>query len=921
MQVFYLRFWLIFTLLGSLAATVQAQKSTKERYSFEFRGEELADALDVISRTVDINLVYDPKLVSDHIVYNRIKNHPFPELLDTILKEFNLDYLMLSTGTYVIVETMRQQHRAGSYRGKIVDAKTGRALPRATVLLADAAGGTTSNANGLFSLPELQVGRYTIVFSYLGYKPIKKEINITAGQTLEQDIRLQPERLTVSPLIVESHKNRISHVSANNTLTSNTRLEEVAESQAPLQSLSVLSGIQYGLPMANLHLQGGQRSEHLVTLDGAPVYNTFAIGRLFSIFSPFAIGDITVYKSGFGVEHGSQISGILAFNHSLPDSIPNTTVLESDPLSANIKGQYHIPIGKKGIQLMTAVRSSLWDLYKEPNMQEALNDWNFIDPLLTNQLNDFEADARLFNPQRRRSDIHFFDLHSAARYKINPYQTISGSLYLGRNGIETQLLNRAPRSVNVPKFLLAQDDYQWKNRTFQFSWHALLSPRLDLTTRISHSSGSLDHTFTLDNTNGVSGFSTTSESFLDSEDSATDIRLPTQIDGNTISNTSVVSQAIYQFTPTFSIQGGIKAQFLQSDVQISDNFFQPALNQQKSTILSGFLNVEQSINKHWSATFGTRFTHQYSVEKLLAEPRASIQYDRESFGSGHWSARLAGGIYRQFISRQEITNVAPSGVIPSLSIWTHTGAIKQPKAYHLSASMLFELNDATKISLEGFSKWQPDAIITSYRIINESVIPQNDAINEVGAFAEATSMRSYGFGFRANRLFPKQKMRLTAGYDYSFTQVDFNSQFGKKITAPWNQPHRAQLKVLWKPTSHIHIVTNWHGIWGRKWAFRPAYYNFLLFQDTSLPNNISFNSPGDDALSPLRQTDLTFIYRPNISSTDIELRLKLINVFNRKNELDRSLIPQAESPERGDLQIKTRTLPGFYPSLSAKVSF
>jgi len=922
MQVSYLRFWLIITLLSSLSAPIQAQKNTEERYNFEFRGKELTDALDIISRTVDINLVYDPKLVTNHIVYNRIKNQPFPKLLGSILKEFNLDYLMLSTGTYVIVETIRQQNIAGIYRGKITDAETGRPLPHATVLLADAAGGTTSNANGLFSMPELQEGSYTIVFSYLGYKPVQKEIKISSGQTLEQDIRLQPKRLTVSPLIVESHKNRISHLSKNNTITSNTKLEEVTESQSPLQSLSLFSGIQYGLPMSSLHLQGGQRSEHLITLDGVPVYNTFNIGRLFSIFSPYAINEITVHKSGFGVEHGSQISGLVAFDHTLSDSKTNTTLLQTNPLSANIRGQYHIPVGKNDIQIMTAFRSSLWDIYKEPNMKEALNEWNFIDPLITNQLKDFEADTRLFSPQNQRSDIQFFDLHTAAKYKINPYQTISGSLYLGRNSLETQLLNRAPASVDVPRFLVANDDYQWNNTALQLSWRAMLSPRLDLNTQIAYSSGSLDHSFTLANTNVVSGFNTSDLAFLDPDQSDELFRLPTQIEGNTITNTIINSTASYQFSPTFTLLGGFKTQFLQSDVQISDNFFQPALNQQESTIISGYLKAEQSINEHWLLTFGSRFTHQNTQNKLLAEPRVSLQFDGESFGTGHWSAQLSGGLFRQFISRQEITNVAPSSVIPSLSVWSHTGELNQPKAYHLAGSMIFQLDEDTNISLEGFSKWQPDAIITSYRALNESTA-NSIAPNEVGAFAESTSMQSSGFGFRVNRLFSEQKLRLITGYDFSSVNVDFSSQFGKTITAPWNQPHRAQFKALWNPTSNIHILAAWHGIWGRKWAFRPAYYNFLLFQETNLPNDISFGSPGDDALSPLRQTDLTFVYRPEMSSTDtdIEFRIKLINIFNRRNELDRSLIPQIESPEPGDLQISTRRLPGFYPSLSAQVTF
>ena len=60
-------------------------------------------------------------------------------------------------------------------RGKITD-KNNQPLSSVGVYLNKTLTGTTSNSNGEYQLPIKKLGNYTIVFQFLGYKTLKKEV-------------------------------------------------------------------------------------------------------------------------------------------------------------------------------------------------------------------------------------------------------------------------------------------------------------------------------------------------------------------------------------------------------------------------------------------------------------------------------------------------------------------------------------------------------------------------------------------------------------------------------------------------------------------------------------------------------------------------------------------------------------------------
>jgi hypothetical protein len=907
-----------------ISGPVHAQeRSSEKEFVFDFRGEPLTEVLDRVARETGIDLVYDPELVRQVIVFKRIQAETVSGLLASLLHSYRLDYITLSSGTIVIVRTPLDSPSYGSFAGKIVDEETGEPLPGASVMLADASGGTSSNRSGHFALNRMMSGTHHIIISYLGYESAFKTIDIRPDQQVQEYISLKPRPVDFAPVVVEAHRSQMPSSNSGNFLLPGSELDMASPGFSPIRNLNLMPGVQYGLPMTDLHLQGGQQGEHRILLDGVPVYNPYSFGRLFSSFSPFALGSVKLHKAGYGVQEGSQMAGLIDLSHDLNMKGSRGFLLQSDPLSLNFKADYSINTGnEKKLNIMTAGRSSFWNFYSNPVLEEMLAGWNTVDPLLTNSLLDLDGDASVYTPFWHDSDIRFRDFHFAAGYEPGRYSTLTASVYLGENKLHTRALNS--RAVNngdnLPNYLYADDAHSWSNAVARVRYDWLASPRLDLSVRAAISENRFEHS-SMAGLSDLSPFRTFSGTAYaaDSAGEISGIRfaLPTQIDGNRIQHMLAAGDVTWSFTPSLSADAGLQADLITSEVNISDSGYLGANTLQESGIYSAYVNLNHRPGRLWHLSYGSRVTIPGSSGILYAEPRASVQYDRPESAIGYWSVRVAGGLYRQFINDYRITNPGISTIVPEISIWSHADDSAIPKAYHLSASLLVEPTDKTTLNLESFYKWQPVTNITSYGnlISNEEVNR-----NEVGAFATSTSLRAFGAGARLQHHFRDPGLRIIAGYDYSYSRMDLSEQFGREIMTPWNEPHRAQFRAIYRAIPNFSVAARWQGVWGRAWGYRQAYYNFLRFTDPDLLDTIRFDNPGNDRLPGFSQLDLSLIWQPSIGRADTEIRIDLINILNRRNVTEFILTPVYEEGVRTGFERANRTLPGFYPSVSVQFS-
>jgi len=902
--------------LALFISPIQIDESDIDRrFTFEFSGVPLEMVLEEIVQSASVNLIYDPQLLSNYLVYQRIRNRTLSETLNEVLNPFGLDFIILSSGTFVIVKSSRGAPSYGNVSGLVADAITGEPLPGATILLADASGGTVTNLSGQFNLAPLISGTHELIISYVGYKPVRKVVEVIQTASTNEIVLLQPSIINFSPVVVSAHNPFLVRGHNSDSELNKMQLWDGKAPNSSLRSLSLFSGVQRISGFSDIHIQGGQRGGHRFFLDGAPVYNPTSFGQLFSAFSPFAISRVQVDKAGFGVESGSFVDGKINLSHEINHAYPFHGLMHVHPLAANVRGGMSIDTGNESaISIMTAFRSTYSGLYTDPVLSSRINQWEMVDPLIYNILDGNPGVPRNFITEANNSEIDFYDFHVASRFKVDRFKTVSFSLYTGKNEVATDIF--ATDSFSSQR-LYASDVYIWDNVATQARFDWLASPRIELNMQGSFSRNAMNHKYAFLNENQISeilasegSHSTDFSTLQNSISNGTQ-----QFDTNEINHFIFRTDAQYSFSPSFKFRSGIQYDHVGSKLLLSDSFYLPTDARSSSDIFSSYFSGKWFLNRNLFLDGGVRFTTFAQNSTIFAEPRLALQYDKESDVLGFYSLRLSGGIFRQFINQFDITNVGPSSLVPNFSIWMHDATTPQPKSYHGALSLLLQPASDTQINVEAYIKNQPIAYITSHRNLMVGSEINRSAFE---AFGEVTDIIAYGFGIRGQQGVLNQRIQLFGGYDYSFSSKNMETQFGSRMPAPWNTPHTVQFRALGRLSSSFAIVAQWQGMYGRTWAFRQSYYDFMVPHNFTQESGFNFEHPDKDKVRAFEQLDFSFIYSGSLKLAELEIRLDLMNVLNRSNTIDWNLF----YPSEGNApQIRERNLPGFSPSVSLSIKF
>ena len=141
-----------------------------------------------------------------------------------------------------------QSEATGSLSGFVHDASDGEALIAATVLLQGTLIGGLSNTSGYYVIPQIPVGDYTLVCSYIGYQTFRRNVRVAADEKV--DITLAVEAVTAAEMVIRADSMRTSEMLFEKPI-SGIRLSslqvraipQVAEADL-LRSLQTLPGIQ-----------------------------------------------------------------------------------------------------------------------------------------------------------------------------------------------------------------------------------------------------------------------------------------------------------------------------------------------------------------------------------------------------------------------------------------------------------------------------------------------------------------------------------------------------------------------------------------------------------------------------------------------------------------------------------------------------
>jgi hypothetical protein len=314
--------YLAITLL-LLAGILAGAQDLDRRISFSVTDKPLGEVLTQIGKKADISFSYSPQLipVTQKVSINA-KNETVRNILDNLLKPLSVQFFV--SENHVILKHAEPQKdpapekpaekKKYSISGYLRDKASGEVLIGANVYDKLSWQGTTTNSYGFFSvtLPE---GKYTMVFSLIGYQSISHDVELHGDRRISAE--LAESRINIKEVEVFGSPDEESAQKTNpgEARFSNSTLKQMpgfAGNIDVVKSLQSVPGISsFGDGSTFYYVRGGNSDQNLLLIDDAPIFNPSHLFGFFSALAPDAIKDVKAYKGDFPASYGGRLSSVI----------------------------------------------------------------------------------------------------------------------------------------------------------------------------------------------------------------------------------------------------------------------------------------------------------------------------------------------------------------------------------------------------------------------------------------------------------------------------------------------------------------------------------------------------------------------------------------------------------------------------------
>ncbi|MDR0431101.1 MAG: TonB-dependent receptor [Tannerellaceae bacterium] len=329
--------------------------------------------------------------------------------------------------------TLSAQEKKFTISGYVRDANSGEDLIGAEVVLSGTRTGTVSNAYGFYSL-SLPPGKYTLVFSYMGY--LRKEIPVELSPDVKINVDLEINARELSEVVVAATSKNANITKAEMSVE---KLSAKAIKTVPalmgevdvIKAIQLLPGVQSTSEgSSGFSVRGGGHDQNLILLDEATVYSASHLMGFFSVFNNDAIKDVTLYKGDIPATFGGRLSSLLDIRTKDGNNQRFTGTGGIGLISSRLT--LESPLGSKASVLLSG-RRTYADLFLKLSGDENL----------------------------RKSSLYFYDMNVKVNFRVNDDNRIFLAGYWGRD-----------------KFINTFAGMDFGNKTVTARWNHIFSPKV-----------------------------------------------------------------------------------------------------------------------------------------------------------------------------------------------------------------------------------------------------------------------------------------------------------------------------------------------------------------------------------------------------------------------------------------------------------
>ena len=198
--------------------------------------------------------------------------------------------------------------------GTITDNSSTETLIGVNIIIPDLKTGTVTNEYGFYSIT-LNEGTYKIQISYLGFKTIIQEVELTSDKIL--NFKLEESAESLDEIIIKENVEKLNlrkpQMSVNSLSIKTIKQVPVVLGEVDvIKAITLLPGVtNAGEGSSGFNVRGGSADQNLILLDEATIFNSSHLFGFFSVFNPDAIKDIKLYKGGIPAKYGGRVSSVL----------------------------------------------------------------------------------------------------------------------------------------------------------------------------------------------------------------------------------------------------------------------------------------------------------------------------------------------------------------------------------------------------------------------------------------------------------------------------------------------------------------------------------------------------------------------------------------------------------------------------------
>ena len=654
--------------------------------------------------------------------------------------------------------TLPESVKKFTISGKITDLHSGEALVGATIFVRELKTGAVADFYGNYSLT-IAEGKYTLVYSYIGYQTIEREVDLIRDHKIS--LELDPQQHQLKEVVVTSERNDKNVVKPEMStfrmdIKTIQRIPALMGEVDVIKAIQLLPGVQsVGEGSSGFSVRGGAPDQNLILLDEATVYNASHLMGFFSVFNNDAIKDVKLFKGDIPANYGGRLASVV----DIRMNEGNMKKLEINGGIGIIASRLTIegPLWKDRISFIVSGRRTYADIFLPLSSNKAL----------------------------QKNQLYFYDLNAKINYRINDNNQIFLSGYFGRDVFKNDFAGM-----------------NWGNGTATFRWNHLFSKRLFSNFSLVYTNYKYFLGTPAGNNNSFEWYSTLRDVGAKGDFS---YYLNTN---NTLKFGATLTY--HMFDPGNA--RGIGNETVFTDVKVPSNYaFETgvyASNEQKLgehfTVKYGlrfsmFQNVGPGTVYHYDSNYVATDSTVYSKMALFntyagIEPRLGLLYD---FNSKHSVKASYARTYQYLQLAQNSTVGTP------LDIWFPSSPNVKPQIADQVALGYFRnfRRNTIETSIEGYYKWMQNVV--DFKDFAELLL--NSKLE-----GEIRTGKAWSYGLEFLVRLNEEKISGWISYTYSrtFRQIDgINSN--NPYPAPYDKPNNIAIVLNYVISKRFTVSANW----------------------------------------------------------------------------------------------------------------